>query len=82
MLVANAARYEMRRSPERFPITPAVVTLTFRLPRGGDADNRAKFVLDGLVGNIIADDGPPHLHELRLRASRGKAQTTIRVERA
>ena len=63
--------------PER-----AIVTLTFRLPRGGDADNRAKFVLDGLVGRFIVDDGPPHLAELRLRAERGKAQTTVRIEAA
>jgi hypothetical protein len=64
--------------PER-----AIVSITFRLPRGGDADNRAKFVLDGLVGRFILDDGPPHLAELRLRSERGNpAQTTVRVERA
>ncbi len=70
-------------SPKHRAITPAIVTLTFRLPRGGDADNRAKFVLDGLVGGLIVDDGPPHLVELRLRSERGKpAQTTVRVEAA
>ena len=61
-----------------------VVTLEFRLPRGGDADNRAKFVLDGLVhAEVIADDGPPYLYELRLRSVRGKpAETRVMVERA
>lgn len=67
-----------------FPITPALVTLTFRIPRGGDADNRAKFVLDALVScGYIKDDGPPHLVELRLRSERGKpAETRVRIEKA
>ncbi len=92
-LVSTAARYEMRRriplrgfgptSAPRFPITPAIVTLSFRLPRGGDASNREKFVTDGLIGTLIVDDGPPHLVELRLRSERGKpAETTVRVEEA
>lgn len=72
--------YAFGRMAKRW-IDPAIVTLTFRLPRGGDADNRAKFVLDGLVGDVIKDDGPPHLVELRLRSERGKpAQTTVRVD--
>ena len=66
------------------PITPAIVTLSFRTIRKTDPDNRAKLVLDGLVkARLIADDGPPHLAELRLRSSVGKPpQTTIQIEAA
>ena len=84
LLVGSAARQAMNQANRADCAGyPAVVTLTFRLPRGGDADNRAKFVVDGLVGVLIEDDGPPHLEDLRLRSRRGKpAETRVRVERA
>lgn len=65
-------------------ISPATVSVFFTLPRGGDADNHVKPVLDGLVGaGLIQDDGPPHLFELRLRSRRGSpAQTFVRIEPA
>jgi hypothetical protein len=79
MIVAN----EVRKLGIEGPISPAIVTLTFTLPRGGDAANREKFISDGLVGNLLIDDGPPHLAELRLRSRRGKpASTHIVVEAA
>ena len=62
---------------------PVIVTLHFSLPRGGDADNRAKYVCDGLKGVILVDDCAPWLHELRLRARRGKpGQVFVTVETA
>jgi hypothetical protein len=73
----------MREAGVGHLIDPAVVTLTFRLPCGGDAANREKFCTDGLIGSAIVDDGPPHLAELRLRAERGKpAETRVRIESA
>lgn len=64
--------------------SPATVTLCFRLPHGGDADNRCKSVLDSLVdAGLLVSDGPPHLYELRLRSERGKpARTLVRIEPA
>src|SRR3989304_3400145 len=65
------------------PIDPAVVTLEFRSVYRLDVDNRAKFVLDGLVkAGIIKDDAIPHLAELRLRGAKGKPRTYIIVEHA
>lgn len=72
-------RGEVARLGLEGPISPAIVTLRFTLPRGGDADNRAKFILDGLVGNLLVDDGPPHVLEVRLRATRGSPATTLVV---
>lgn len=65
-------------------VSPAIVTLTFTAPRRRDPDGLAKCVLDGLVfAGLIADDGPPHLVELRLRSERGKpAETRVRIEEA
>ena len=63
---------------------PVVVTLSFRLPYGGDPDNRCKSVLDSLVhAGFIESDKAPHMTELRLRAQRGRpAETRVRIEEA
>ena len=70
--------------PSGKPISPAIVTISFRLPYGGDADNRCKSVLDGIVkAGLIVDDRAPHLYELRLRARRGSpAETHVKIEEA
>lgn len=47
------------------------VLLEFTLPRGGDADNRCKFILDGLSGTFLEDDSPGSISELRIRARTG-----------
>jgi Holliday junction resolvase RusA-like endonuclease len=60
---------------------PVIVTLTFYSKRARDCDSMAKFPLDGLTGVLIADDGPEHVSELRLRSRTGKPERTeIRVE--
>lgn len=66
----------------RVPVA-AWVAFDFDLPRGGDADNRVKLVLDGLVGTFLADDGPECVQELRVRARRASpARCTVRIEPA
>ena len=64
---------------------PVVVTLTFVCRRRRDADGMPKFVLDGLVGRILQDDGPDCVAELRLRVEvsrSAKACTRIEVQAA
>ena len=49
---------------------PVVVTVTyfFKDKRRRDFDNFVpKFVLDGLVGTVLADDDQSHVAELRIR---------------
>lgn len=51
--------------------------ITFHNPRGGDADNRAKYILDGLVSaKVIRDDSWPTIDSLVLRARRDKPVRT------
>ena len=65
---------------KRLLIDPAIVTLTFASPYKIDGDNRAKFVLDGLVKRgLITDDSAPHLAELRLRTERRRLPQTLIV---
>lgn len=65
---------------QRACIDPAVVTLTFVSPRRRDPDGLAKCVLDALVkSGLIADDGPPHLVELRLISDTGPAETGVLI---
>jgi len=56
---------------------PVVVRLTFFGP--GDAANREKFVTDGLIPWLIADDGWPCVDELQLRSRPGKRSVLVEV---
>lgn len=53
-----------------------IVLLEFTLKHGGDADNRIKFALDGLVGTYLEDDSPEFVEEIRVRSCRGKVAFT------